>query len=213
MSPWYDNKFSLLTIDELEGISGDLGISCVEHFNLNNQSEIKDLIEKLKSEKEIEGYVLRFNNEQELVKIKSDHYFILHSLKSNLTSESLVDLFLNWGKPSFKDFENKFQSTFDYETWVTILPAASSIIDACKIADDTYNHILNLVEENRSLTRPMFAELVKQKYSGEKLALCFSLMDHKPIKSNFYKTIILQNIKEYNFSMFKKEKINNDEEE
>jgi len=216
---WYENEFSLLTMKQLEEITEDLTtyddhmMPCTEYFCLKNNAEIINLIEKLKTEKEIEGYVIRLNNEQELVKIKSDHYFILHALKSKLDSEAITDLYLSWGRPSFRDFENKFQSTFDYETWVVIVPAASSICTASQIANDVYNHIANLVEENRKLSRKDFALLMKQKYSGEKLALCFSLLDHKPIKSNFFKTIILQNIKTYNFSMFKKEKINNDEEE
>jgi len=211
--PWYDNEFKLLTIKELSDISSLSGIKLVDNFKLNNQKEVINLIEKLKTEKEIEGYVIRLNNEQELVKIKSDHYFILHSLKSKLDSCAIVDLFLSWERPSFEEFKNKFIAAYDFEIWTTILPAASSIIDASKIADSVYNHIVNLVEENRKLSRKDFALLMKQKYSGEKLAACFSLLDNKPIKSNLFKTIILQNIKDYNFSMFKKEKINDNEEE
>jgi hypothetical protein len=216
---WYDNEFSLLTVNQLEKICESLTsfddylMQCVEYFYLKNETEVISLIERIKADKVIEGYVVRMNGEQELVKIKSDHYFILHTLKSKLDSCTIVDLFLSWERPSFEEFKNKFIAAYDYEIWTTILPAASSIIDASKIADSVYNHIVNLVEENRGLLRKNFAELVKQKYSGEKLALCFSLLDNKSIKSNFFKTIILQNIKDYNFSMFKKEKINDNEEE
>ena len=216
---WVDNEFSLFTMKELTKISETLSsfddhlMPCVKHFNLKNKIEIIDLIEKLKTEKEIEGWVLRFNNEQELVKIKSDHYFILHALKSKLDSCAIVDLFLSWERPSFEEFKSKFIAAYDYEIWTTILPAVSSICNASQIADNVYNHIVNLVEENKKLSRKDFALLMKQKYSGEKLALCFSLLDNKPIKSNFFKTIILQNIKNYDFSIFKKEKINDDQEE
>lgn len=209
---WYNNKFSLLTIKELEQISENLSsfddylMQCVEYFYLKNNTEVIALIERIKNDKIIEGYVIRMDGEQNLVKVKSDHYFILHSLKSNLTSEVLADLFLSWGQPSFEEFKDKFIAAYDYEIWTTILPAASSIIDASKIADSVYNHIVNLVEENRSLTRANFADLVKQKYSGEKLSLCFALLDRKKIDSKFYKKIIMQNIKIYDFSIFKKKK-------
>lgn len=202
---WHNNDFTLLSFKHLEKISEETGICCVQHFSLNDGSELTQLIEKLKTDKEIEGYVIRFNDEQELVKIKAEHYKILHYLKSKLDSGAIVDLFLCWEKPSFEEFKNKFIASYDYEIWTTILPAISSICDAYEIANSTYHHIKNLVIENRELSRKDFALMMKQKYSGEKLAACFSLLDDKPVGTNFFKTIILQNIKDYNFSMFKKD--------
>jgi len=202
--PWYDNEFKLLTIKELSDISSLSGIKLVDNFKLNNADEVIRLIEKLKTEKEIEGYVIRFNKDQELVKVKSSHYFILHSLKSNLTSEVLTDLFLSWGQPSFEAFKEKFEASYDYETFTVALPAISSIYDGSKIANKIFDHIKNFVETNRTLSRKAFALKAQQAYQEHKLAACFSLLDNKPLKNNFIKSLILQNSKQYSFSMFKK---------
>lgn len=207
---WYNNEFSLLSVKQLEKIGEDLTsfddylIQCVESFYLKNNTEIIALIERIKNDKIIEGYVLRFNNEQELVKIKSDHYFILHSLKSKLTSESLIDLWLSWGMPEFQDFKNKFEAIYDYETWITIIPAISSIYDGIKIAIKIIDHIIGFVEENKYLSRKDFALKAKQAYQNEKLSMCFSFLDNKPLKNNPIKTFILQNCKMYELSLFKK---------
>ena len=208
---WYNNSFSLIKIKEndsraisLEKISADLDVRCVPHFNLTNQKEIIDLISKLKTEKEIEGYVIRLHQEQALVKIKSDHYFILHTLKSKLTTESLIDLWLSWGKPDYETFHSKFEAAYDFETWTTIIPAISSIYDGIKVADAIINHIIKFVEENRHLQRKDFALMAKQKYQNEKLSMCFSLLDNKPLKNNPIKTFIMQNCKMYELSLFKK---------
>jgi hypothetical protein len=139
--PWYDNEFKLLTLKELKDISVLSGIRLVEYFKLNNQKETIDLIEKLKTEKEIEGYVIRFNSDQELVKIKSNHYFILHTLKSRLSSESIADLWLSWDKPDFETFKNKFEKTYDFETWQTVIPIVSSIYDGITTSNKIFDHI------------------------------------------------------------------------
>jgi hypothetical protein len=207
---WYDTEFDLIDINGLKKISGDTGISCVKHFNLKNRADVLDLIEKLKTEKEIEGYVIRMNNDQDIVKVKSDNYFILHALKSNLNTESLIDLFLSWNKPEFKEFEERFIASYDYETWAVAMPAVSSIYDGIKVANRILLHIENFVLEYQNgfleaKTRKEFALLAKQKYSGEKLSTCFSILDKKQINKNAFKTWVLQNCKQYEFSMFKKD--------
>lgn len=207
---WYNNKFSLLTIKELEQISENLSsfddylMQCVEYFYLKNNTEVIALIERIKNDKIIEGYVIRMDGEQNLVKVKSDHYFILHSLKSNLTSESITELFLSWNQPSFEEFKKKFESSYDYETFAVALPAISSVYDGLKIANKIFDHIKNFVEINKNLSRKEFAIKAKQAYQDHKLAACFSLLDNKPLKNNFIKSLILQNSKQYSFSMFKK---------
>lgn len=198
--PWYDNEFKLLTIKELTDISSLSGIKLVDNFKLNNKNEIIKLIEKLKTEKEIEGYVIRFNNEQDLVKVKSNHYFILHALKSNLNSEALIDLFFSWDRPDFCVFQDQFEKTYDYETWQTIMPAISSMYDGIKIANRILMHIEIFVLEyqngfSEAKSRKEFALLAKQKYQNEKLSACFSLLDNKPLNKNTYKTWIFQNCK------------------
>jgi len=207
---WYDTEFDLIDINGLKKISEDTGISCVQHFNLKNRVDVLDLIEKLKAEKEIEGYVIRMNNDQDMVKVKSDNYFILHALKSNLNTESLIDLILSWNLGhDYNLFKEKFIASYDYETWTVALPAVSSIFDGFKHASNIGLHINRFVDENRDKPRKEFALLAQQKYSGEKLSACFSLLDNKPIHKNAFKTWVLQNCKQYEFSMFKKE-IKND---
>lgn len=202
---WYDTEFDLIDIHGLEKISQDTGVCCTIHFNLKNKAEVLNLIEKLKTEKEIEGYVIRMNNDQDLVKIKSDNYFILHALKSNLNTESLIDLIISWDLGyNFNAFKEKFIASYDWETWQIAIPAVSSIFDGIKHAEAIGIHINRFVDENKDKSRKEFALLAKEKYSEEKLSACFSILDCRPIHKNSYKTWILQNCKFFELSMFKK---------
>jgi hypothetical protein len=203
---WFDTDFDLIDIHGLKKISEETSISLVKHFNLKNKADVINLIAKLKNEKEIEGYVIRMNNDQDLVKCKSDNYFILHALKSNLKSESLIDLWLAWDRPDFCVFQHNFETNYDFETWTTIMPAVCSMYDGIKIANSITDHIRNFVEENEHhLSRKDFALMAKQKYQGDKLAACFTMLDRRPLKHEFIKSLILQNSKHYEFSMFKKD--------
>lgn len=193
---------TLKSIKELKSISDHLQIPLVKNFSLNSEKDVNDLIQTIKSEKTIEGFVIRFNNEQELVKVKSDHYKILHALKSHLTTVKLIELWQSFKEPDYKEFEEKFIGVYDYETWEWSLPVISSMFDGIKIAQKIINHVKEFVEINKNLDRKSFALLAQKKYNNLNLSLCFILYTKKPIPNEMIKKFILQHCKQTEKRMF-----------
>lgn len=81
-----------LTIDELKPIAVDLGIQLVDHFEITNIKDWYNFYQTTIDHREIEGYVLRMEGEQKLVKVKAKLYLAKHSLKSELSYKKMVDM-------------------------------------------------------------------------------------------------------------------------
>jgi len=201
--PWWNANPKLLETEILEGISQTIAIEMFHYYDLNSTYEVTKLINDLKSNTEIEGFVLRFHRGQKLVKVKADHYLTLHALRSRLTTELLIDLWLQWERPDFEGYRQKFETLYDYECWMWAMPAVSSMFDGLRDVLATYEHIKKFVEANRGLVRKDFALAVQQKWSGLKLSACFMMLDNKIVSDDFWKKLILQNTKQVEMRMFK----------
>lgn len=205
--PWWDANPRLFTVDELVDVSENLEVPMVQVYPLRTADQVTKLIEDLKQNLDIEGFVLRFDKCQRMVKIKTEHYCTLHALRSQLTTALLIDFWRQWGKPSFKEYAEKFEKAYDFECWHWALPAVSSMYDGVRVATRIYDHIVRFVEENKGLARKDFALLAQQKYDSVRLAACFTLLDGKEVSGEFWKKLILQNCKEVEMRMFDKAEI------
>ena len=194
--PWWDARITLYPLAEVEKVSEEMGIQMVDNFPLNRKSSVEDLIALLDTDKEIEGFVLRFNDGQEMVKLKTEHYFILHALKSKLTTSKLVELWLSWNKPSYEAFEEKFTATYDWETWQWAMPVVSAMFDGVRNAKSIINHVGAFVGLNGELDRKSFALLSQERFNQLRLSLCFILLDKKMIPAKIWQKLILQNCKQ-----------------
>jgi len=124
-----------------------------------------------------------------------------------LTTSMLIDLWCQWGKPKYGEYAKLFDAAYDFECWQWALPAVSSMFDGIKVAQRIMEHIERFVEENRELDRKDFALLAQQKYDGVRLAACFTLLDRKELKDEFWKKLILQNCKDVELRMFQNTEI------
>lgn len=202
---WSDADLELYKLKELKVVSGEMNIPLPDFYPLNKPEDVNKLIRDLKSEKEIEGFVLRFNDEQEMVKVKSDHYFILHALKSNLTTVKLVELWQSWNGPDFNSFAEKFQNVYDYECWVWAMPVVSSMYDGVSEVNRIIAHVKEFVESSRALSRKDFALSAQSRFNQYRLSLCFMFWDHKPASPEIVKKLVLQNCKQVEKRMFSAE--------
>lgn len=199
---WWDANLRLLDIAELQTIEALLGVELPDYYVLNSQAEVTRLIDDLRADTSIEGFVVRFDGGQQLVKLKTEHYCTLHALRSSLTTAMLIDLWLQWDKPSFQVYADLFDKAYDFECWKCALPGASSMYDGIKVVQRIYDHIVRFVEENRQLSRKDFALLAQRQYDGQRLSACFTLLDNKPVSGDFWKKLILQNCKQVELRMF-----------
>ena len=205
--PWWDASPALFTMPQLVEVSEDCGVQLPQWYKLNNVAEITKLINDLQTDNEIEGFVIRFANCQRMVKLKTEHYFTLHALRSLLTTAKLVDLWLQWGRPNFAQYTEQFVKAHDYDSWQWALPAVSAMYDGVKVALNIFDHLTQFVADLKHLTRKDFALLAQQKYDGLKLATCFNLLDGRKESDDFWKKMILQNCKQCEMRMFKEDTV------
>lgn len=187
---------------ELEDVMVDTGVNLVEWYPLLSEQQVKSMIQDLKHNQEIEGFVLRFNNGQEMVKVKAEHFCILHALKSNLTTTKLVELWMSWDSPEWKQFEDRFISVYDWETWQWAMPVVSSVFDGIREVQQIINHVSKFVNDFDTDNRKEFALEAQNRFNQLRLSLCFLLFDKKPVPNELMKKLILQNSKQVERSIF-----------
>lgn len=214
---------SYVRLRELEAFAYLINAPLIEFFPLTTKGWI-DLYADLEHNKVIEGYVIRINNEQTLVKVKCAHYLTKHALKSNLTSEKLADMYFQYGRPNFSEFIHKFGEAFDEETAMWAMPAISSLYDGVREMERIEAHIFAKVaavrlnekkreetahsweiEAIRRMARKDFALAAQSDYgSTKKFAFAMSVYLGETAKfDKLLKSILLQNSKQMELSFLK----------
>ena len=157
---------------------------------------VEDLVENVEEWKSKEGVCLYYNGGQNILKIKGKWYLQLHSLKSEISSaEKLVDVYLNWGMPTYQEFEKKIIETFDFELFSQIRGDVSKICEAKIEADKIINHMLTFISPLKNEPRKNAAlEIIKSYGQTNRKSMCFLLLDGKMLGAKEYKTLILQSL-------------------
>jgi len=200
---WDEAAPLLMPISELTSVAKRLGTPFTENFTLSSVAEITKLAERLLSDTKIEGYVLRFDHCQQMVKIKADHYLTKHALRSNCTTGGLVEMWLQWDKPDWSEYAWRFIAAYDYECYQWAMPAISSMFDGARKATKIIEFSRKWVDDRRSKDRKDFAIEAQQAFLGLRLTLMFTLLDNREAKDEFWKKLILQNCKQVEMGMFK----------
>lgn len=193
-----------LTFSELEVVSDILGIPLVRHWRLDSVG-LSELMATLTTDQRIEGYVIRINHEQTLVKVKCDSYLARHRLKSNLTTDTLADIWFTQGCPSYTKFVQNMTETYDEETVNFMLPVVSALIDGTKVL----NKIVCVIEDKvrvakeQNILRKDFAISRLAEYGQtKKFSLCMSLYSGRIDNTELLKGILLQNTRQTERGMF-----------
>lgn len=198
------NHYSMnyLPVEELEDIAKDLGVPMVEWFVLT--SDLWGVMnEEMAIRPDIEGYVVRIDDEQRLVKVKAASYLTRHALKSNLDTEKLVDMYFQLGKPGFKEFCGHFKSAFDEETLIWAMGAISSLFDGVKVFDRICEHMKHSAEIRADLPRKDAALAGLAEYGlTKRFHLYMNYWERKEPKVELLKSVLLQNTKQYEMKMF-----------
>ena len=110
--------------------------------------------------------------------------------------ENTVDLFTEYGYPSYQEFEKQLQSQFDFECWKMIRGFASNICDAWKDVQKIINGITTFVQPLKSLSRKDAAQSILSSYGGGgRSSMAFNLLDNKPLSMDQHKKLLYQVLK------------------
>lgn len=200
--------YSYWTQTNLDEVANQIGVKRPKRYNFNS---IEETLETVKSFKGVEGVCLYYNNDQDIKKIKGVEYLTLHSLKSNLTSDKLAELYFEWNQPSYQEFCNIFEKSFDFECLNFAQGGISSLFDGVKEFNRVMAHLKKKHEERKDWVRKDFAIAAQQEYgSTKKFGVLMNMYLGKEQNRETLKHLLLQNTKQVELKMFSK---NTQEEE
>lgn len=203
-------RLEYLSILQLGHVADLLRVPLVQWFPLTTEGFAKLNLELEKSQ-EIEGYVIRLDKEQTLVKVKASAYLTKHALKSSLSTEKLVDMWLQQGRPDYKTFCDNFLKSFDEETLLWAFGAISNLYDGVREFNKIKAHMVGNVYDRISMTRKDAALAGLSDYGQTKrFSLYMSLWEGKKPKDDLIKSILLQSTKQVEIGMFKPTEIMGD---
>ena len=153
-----------MSINELESISAMCGVPLTEHFVINSIQDWIHFYHGVLDDQNIEGYVLRMNNEQDLVKVKAIPYITKHGIKSNLSFKSMVEFWLQHGQEGvWEAILGQIEKLYDEEIVMWALPFVENLFEAVEAWTSASADIQTYVTERLHWARKDFA-IEAQKY-------------------------------------------------
>lgn len=191
--PWHEADIKLLQMDALAVISEECEVPLVENFKITPASNVVKLIEQTNEAETMEGYVLRLNDDQELVKIKSYWWLLVFSCKIMFSTAMAVELWLYWLKPSWETYNKKFVETFNDEAWTIAMPIVASMYDGMKQAQKIIEHIRKFCEANKGLSHNEFYRLATDRFNMLRMDIAHAIRKGEEVPGHIWKKLILQN--------------------
>lgn len=185
-----------LTMEELEPISAECGVKLTEYRTIDSLKDWYEFYYETLNHREIEGYVLRLNNEQDLVKVKSEPYLTKHGVKSNLSFKSMVEFWLQHGKESvYSAILGQLESMYDEEVVMWAVPFVDNLFVAVEAWEKAYSELTLEVTSRSHWSRKDFAIEMQKKYNGEDAILfgmAMQLWQGKPIEDKQIRNFMMR---------------------
>jgi hypothetical protein len=178
-----------LRLVELQNIAAHVGIELVEFFPLN-ESSWADLYATLSSDTEKEGYVIRINDEQTLVKVKCASYIAKHAFKYRMSTGRLIDMWFQAGRPSQSVFIDSLTRQFDEETIMWALPFITGFFRAVQAVEAHLDAVRQEVDRHRVLSRKDFAIQMRQQLSSKDFSLAMLFWDNKAVQDRLLRQLL-----------------------
>jgi len=187
--------YSLMNQFDLDKLGKELGLKRPESFAFTS---LDDLSANVESWTNREGVCLYSNNGQEIHKIKASTYLKLHRFKESATLENTLELFLEYGRPSYQEFERLLQLQFDYESWNMVRGFASNVCDAQKQVLQIVKGMNGFVIPLKSLSRKEAALEITASYGKDtgRTSMCFMILDNKELTNDQIKKLFFQVLKQ-----------------
>lgn len=152
-------------LSELVGIADELGCPLVEHHPLTTDGWAA-MLERIRTDRRIEGFVVRLDGEQTLVKVKADAYLKRHACRSGLGTSNLTDLWIEQGEPQRADFTRWFAGEFDEEICIWGTPVFDALFAGAAARAGVLERLRAEVDGLRHLPRKDFAIEMQARHHG-----------------------------------------------
>lgn len=181
-----------LTVEELEPIAEDGGFKMIEYHTIDSVKDWYNFYYEVLAHREIEGYVLRLNNEQAFVKVKSELYLTKHGVKSNLSFKSMVEFWLQHGKETvYHAILGQLEKLYDEEVVMWALPFVDNLFTAVEKWTEVETLVHKLVEEHSHWSRKDFAIKMQQEHK-DIFGLLMQVWQGKEIEDKQIRSFMMQ---------------------
>lgn len=184
-----------LTMDELKPIAADLGIQLVEHFEISSIGDWYNFYQTTIDSRDIEGYVLRLDDEQKLVKVKAKLYLAKHALKSELSFRKMVELWIQGGcKEAHEAILMQLQKLYDEETVMWALPYVDALYKAVDAWRAALQEVKDYCASRKEWIRKDYAIDMQKRFAQDRFwfGIAMVLYDDGEISHNSVRTFMEQ---------------------
>lgn len=184
------SNYEYVKQENVDAFALELGFERPLSYNFSTIQEIRD---SLVSVNNFEGYCLYFNNDQNIIKLKSNSYLVSHRFKSSANLEMVVDLFCELNYPSPSAFREELIKRYDFECWNIVKDLALKVNESYEKAKELIKEIGLFVEPLKSLIRREAAFKILEKHGKDKFSsFCFKLLTNSNLEMADVKKLIFK---------------------
>lgn len=191
----YHHEYYLEDQVVLDCTAKAIGVKRPEKFSFDS---VEDMTATVKALQGKEGLCVYTPDGQNIRKVKGDWYLAIHRFKSNANIETVLDLFVEYGHPSYVEFESKLMvhANYDYECFSLVRSFASQVSDAYKEVQAIKEGMVRFVGPLIGLPRKDAALKIIAAYgTTNRASFCFQLLDGKTLDADANKKLLWQCLK------------------
>jgi len=186
------NDYTYTSQKELEYYGGTFDVKTTPFYTFDTFPNLLKAVEAFRGK---EGVCVYYNRDQDIKKVKGVQYLTLHAFKNEVNLKNLVDLFLEYDKPSYNDFLARIEANFDYECMQMAMRFVSEIADADKHVQKIIEHMWTFTDPLKYIDRKEAAEKIISAYGKTGRSGCaFSILDGMSINDKQYKNLLFQKL-------------------
>ncbi len=175
-------------------------ISCKSPEIYMLTGNLSEMAAQVKKWERLEGIIIKYNNNQNFVKAKSDWYNFRHVLKGRLGSiNNLIDLFVELKYPTYEEFFKNIQETVDFETATETSNKLKLITDAHKksltFEQEIITFLHRYIGDLKFLTRKDAAKRIMEEYK-DLAGFAFMKLDNKSWGEKEWRKLLERKINE-----------------
>jgi hypothetical protein len=184
--------YSYMSQDGLDNYANKWGVKRPNQFFY---SDINSMLESIKILKNQEGICLYYNKGQDILKVKSANYLMLHRFKSNLSNNNIVEIYFTWGKPTYDEFLARIEREFDFECAQMSKEMLNKLYNIIPLVENKINEAKQIGQKLFNFPRKDAALFILNNHK-EISGLIFNVLNNKPVKDNKIKDMILEIMKD-----------------
>ena len=175
--------------NDLDDFAAKFNLKRPKRYVYSTLDELKKVIQEIPN---FEGVCVYFNNDQDILKLKSESYLVKHAFKSTCNLNTVVDLWFKYKQPDLDTFVKILQSQFDYECAQYAYPFVRRIAIAGTKMKYFLNSIHAHLEIYKDLSRKDFAIKTLAIYGkgSIKSSLIFNQLSGKELTEDMLKKFL-----------------------